>query len=91
MRTVSRIAFILAALAAPALAGQMIDGGLRARLSCVDTRRLPPGFAARLDVAGEVDRTARNQQLFRERRLTGVRVRDDRERTSFAEGNRHGV
>jgi uncharacterized protein (TIGR00290 family) len=29
------------------LAGQMIDGGLRARLTCVDTRRLDPGFAGR--------------------------------------------
>jgi uncharacterized protein (TIGR00290 family) len=30
-----------------ALAEQMIDGGLRARVSCVDTRRLDPGFAGR--------------------------------------------
>jgi len=29
------------------LAGHMIDGGLRARLSCVDTRRLAPHFAGR--------------------------------------------
>lgn len=29
------------------LAEQMIDGGLRARLSCVDTRKLDPGFAGR--------------------------------------------
>jgi diphthamide synthase (EF-2-diphthine--ammonia ligase) len=30
-----------------ALAEQMIDGGLRARLACVDTRRLDAGFAGR--------------------------------------------
>jgi diphthamide synthase (EF-2-diphthine--ammonia ligase) len=30
-----------------ALAEQMIDGGMRARLSCVDTRKLDPGFAGR--------------------------------------------
>ena len=29
------------------LAGQMIDGGLRARLACVDTRKLDPRFAGR--------------------------------------------
>ena len=29
------------------LAEQMIDAGLRARLSCVDTRKLDPGFAGR--------------------------------------------
>ena len=29
------------------LAEQMIDGGLRARLSCVDTRKLAPGFVGR--------------------------------------------
>jgi uncharacterized protein (TIGR00290 family) len=29
------------------LAGRMIDGGLRARLSCVDTRKLSPAFAGR--------------------------------------------
>ena len=29
------------------LAEQMIDGGLRARLACVDTRRLDAGFAGR--------------------------------------------
>jgi uncharacterized protein (TIGR00290 family) len=29
------------------LAEQMIDGGLRARLSCVDTRKLDPSFAGR--------------------------------------------
>jgi uncharacterized protein (TIGR00290 family) len=29
------------------LAGAMIDGGLRARLTCVDTRRLDPSFAGR--------------------------------------------
>ena len=31
----------------PVLAGQMIDGGLRARLACVDTRKLDPSFAGR--------------------------------------------
>jgi uncharacterized protein (TIGR00290 family) len=30
-----------------ALAGEMIDGGLRARLACVDTRRLDAAFAGR--------------------------------------------
>ena len=29
------------------LAEQMIDGGLRARLACVDTRKLDPGFVGR--------------------------------------------
>jgi uncharacterized protein (TIGR00290 family) len=29
------------------LAEQMIDGGLRARLACVDTRKLAPGFVGR--------------------------------------------
>ncbi len=29
------------------LAAQMIDGGLRARLACVDTRKLDPSFAGR--------------------------------------------
>jgi uncharacterized protein (TIGR00290 family) len=29
------------------LAGEMIAAGLRARLSCVDTRKLPPSFAGR--------------------------------------------
>jgi uncharacterized protein (TIGR00290 family) len=29
------------------LAGQMIDGGLRARLACVDTRKLDPSFVGR--------------------------------------------
>ena len=31
----------------PALAGQMLDGGLRARLACVDTRVLDESFAGR--------------------------------------------
>jgi uncharacterized protein (TIGR00290 family) len=30
-----------------ALVGQMLDGGLRARITCVDPRKLPPSFAGR--------------------------------------------
>ncbi len=42
-------------------------------------RRLPPGLA-RPHIAGEVDRAAEQKELLGERRLTGVRVRDDAER-----------
>ena len=59
-----------------ALAEQMIDGGLRARLSCVDTRKLDPGFAGR-----EFDRellaraAARNRPVRRERRVPHLCLR----------------
>ena len=39
--------FPLWAMPTGALARQMIDGGLRARLTCVDTSRLPADFAGR--------------------------------------------
>ena len=38
---------------------------------------------ARLDGAGHLDRAAVEQQLLRQRRLAGVRVRDDRERPAL--------
>jgi hypothetical protein len=38
-------------------------------------------LAARLDRAGGLDRAAEQQQLFRQRRLAGVRMRDDRKGT----------
>ena len=45
-------------------------------------RRVPPALA-RLDGAGELDRAAVEQELLGERRLAGVRVRDDRERPAL--------
>src|SRR4051794_28564824 len=38
----------------------------------------PTALAARLDLAGELDRAAEQQQLFGQRRLARVGVRDDR-------------
>ena len=37
-----------------------------------------PALAAGLDLAGQLDRAAEQQQLFGQRRLAGIRVRDDR-------------
>ncbi len=39
----------------------------------------PPPLAARLDLAGKLDRAAKQQQLFGQRGLAGIGVRDDRE------------
>jgi hypothetical protein len=39
-------------------------------------RAHPPPFAARLDLAGELDRPAKQQQFFGQGGLAGVRVRD---------------
>ena len=47
-------------------------------------RRMPPALA-RLDGAGHLDRAAVEQQLFRQRRLPGVRVRNDRERPALGD------
>ena len=44
---------------------------------------------ARLDLAGEMDRAAEQQQLLGQRRLAGVRVRDDREGAAARGGLRH--
>src|SRR5205085_7968786 len=38
-----------------------------------------PPFAARLDLAGELDRAAEQQELLGQRGLAGIGVRDDRE------------
>ena len=50
-------------------------------------RPRPPVLPARLDLARQVDRAAEIEQLFGQRGLTGVRVRDDREGTA---GGSHG-
>ena len=53
-----------------ALAEQMIDGGLRARLACVDTRTLAPGFVGRefdrellADLPPEIDPCGENGEF----------------------------
>ena len=45
-------------------------------------RACTAGLSACLDLARQMDRAALQQQLFRQRGLTRVRVRDDRESTS---------
>ena len=52
------------------LAEQMIDGGLRARLACVDTRKLAPGFVGRefdrqllADLRPEIDPCGENGEF----------------------------
>ena len=40
----------------------------------------PPPLAARLHFAGKLDRAAEQEELFGQRRLAGIGVRDDRKR-----------
>ena len=65
-------------------------GDAAAALDVHPVRRRGAARAAALDRAGLVDRVAVEQQLLGERRLAGVRVRDDRERPPARGLGRHG-
>jgi hypothetical protein len=51
----------------------------RSRSIFIQSERVWIGRFLGLHLAGELDRAAEQQQLFGQRRLAGVRVRDDRE------------
>jgi len=54
------------------------DGDAARALDRHPTRAHPPPLAARLDFARQLDRPAKQQQLLSQRRLAGVRMRNDR-------------
>ena len=60
----------------------------RSRSISIQSERVCTRFSLRLDLAGELDGAAEQQQLFGQRGLAGVRVRDDRE--GAAAGDRLG-
>ena len=60
----------------------------RSRSMLIQSERVCTAFALGADLSGELDRAAEQQQLFGQRGLAGVGMRDDRE--GAPPGNRIG-
>ncbi len=60
----------------------------RSRSIFIQSERVSAALALGLDLAGQIDGAAEQQQLFGQRGLAGVRMRDDRE--SAAAGDLSG-